>query len=48
VTLTIGEDEAALLVCPRHADWLRAYAEEDAAVHLVDHMGEPQAVAAEA
>jgi hypothetical protein len=38
LSLVVGGAESVLLACPRHADWLRAYVEEDAEVrfeHLV-------------
>ena len=35
-------DEVSLAACQLHADWLRAYAEEDPAVRVVDDL--PRAV----
>lgn len=34
LTLVVSGSESVLLACPRHADWLRAYVQEDAEVQL--------------
>jgi len=36
LSLEVGGTQSVLLACPRHAEWLRAYAEEDADVEFLD------------
>ena len=42
LTLMVSGSEASVLACPRHADWLRTYVEEDAEVDLLQAAREAQ------
>jgi hypothetical protein len=40
VRLLVEGTESVLTTCQRHADWLRGYVQEDAAVRLVESFSE--------
>jgi hypothetical protein len=38
LSLVVSGTESVLVACPRHADWLRAYVQEDAEVVLDEEL----------
>jgi hypothetical protein len=42
LSLVVGGAESEVLACPRHADWIRSYVEEDPGVQILHAAREAQ------